>query len=75
METAHLIPGSLIRPGDVFVPVGDDGLAVAYDVTVVSPVVESAKISSARSIASRRTRQNAGKPSSKRTIALVRGYT
>jgi hypothetical protein len=39
METAHLIPGSLIRPGDVYVPVGDNRMAVAYDVTVVSPVV------------------------------------
>jgi hypothetical protein len=50
METAHLIPGSLIRPGDVYVPVGDDGMAVAYDVTVVLPVVESSLSSSARSV-------------------------
>jgi hypothetical protein len=50
METAHLIPGSLIRPGDVYVPVGDDDMAVAYDVTVVSPVVESSLPSSARSV-------------------------
>jgi hypothetical protein len=50
METAHLIPGSLIRPGDVYVPVGDDGMAVSYDVTVVSPVVESSLSSSARFI-------------------------
>jgi hypothetical protein len=50
METAHLIPGSLIRPGDVYVPVGNDAMAVAYDVTVVSPVVESSQSSSARSV-------------------------
>jgi hypothetical protein len=50
METAHLVPGSLIRPGDVYVTVGDDGMAVAYDVTVVSPVVESSLSSSARSV-------------------------
>jgi hypothetical protein len=50
METAHLIPGSLIHTGDVYVPVGDDGMAVAYDVTVVSPVVESSLSSSARSV-------------------------
>jgi hypothetical protein len=50
METAHLIPCSLIRPGDFYVPVGDDGMAVAYDVTVVSPVVESSLSSSARSV-------------------------
>jgi hypothetical protein len=49
METAHLIPGSLIHPGDVYVPVGDD-MAVAYDVTVVSLVVESSLSSSARSV-------------------------
>jgi hypothetical protein len=49
METAHLIPGSLIHPGNVYVPVCDDGMAVAYDVTVVSPVVESSLFSSARS--------------------------
>jgi hypothetical protein len=50
METAHLIPGSLIRPGDVYALVGDDGMAVAYDVAVVSPVVESSLSSSARSV-------------------------
>jgi hypothetical protein len=50
METAHLIPGSLIRPGDVYVPVGDDGTVVAYDVTAVSHVVESYLSSSARSV-------------------------
>jgi hypothetical protein len=46
----HLIPGSLIRPGDVYVPVGDDGMAAAYDLTVASPVVESSLSSSARSV-------------------------
>jgi hypothetical protein len=50
LETAHLMPDSLIRPGDVYVLVGDDGMAVAYDVTVVSPVVESSLSSSARSV-------------------------
>jgi hypothetical protein len=50
METAHLIQGSLVRPGDVYVPAGGDGMAVAYDVTVVSPVVESSLSSSARSV-------------------------
>jgi hypothetical protein len=50
IETAHLIPGSLIRPRDVYVPVGDDGMAVAYDVTVVSPVVESSLSSTAHSV-------------------------
>jgi hypothetical protein len=50
METAHLIAGSLIRPGDVYIPVYDNGMEVAYDVTVVSPVVESSTSSSARSV-------------------------
>jgi hypothetical protein len=31
META-LMPGILIRPGDIYVPVGDGGMAVVYDV-------------------------------------------
>jgi hypothetical protein len=50
METAHLIPGSLIRPGDVYEPGGDEGMAGSYDVTVVSPLVELSLSSSARSI-------------------------
>jgi hypothetical protein len=50
MEPAHLIPGSLIRPGEVYVPVGDDGMAVSYDVAVVSPVVESSQSLPARSV-------------------------
>jgi hypothetical protein len=73
-ETAHLIPGR-IRPGDVYVPVGDDGMAVAYDVTVGSPVVESSLSSSARSIGSRRLLHNVGKQSTTRTTALVGGYS
>jgi hypothetical protein len=44
------MPGSLICPGDVYVPVGGDGMAVEYDATVVSPVVESSLSSSARSV-------------------------
>jgi hypothetical protein len=48
METAHLIPSSLIRPGAVYVPAGDDGMADAYNVVVVSPVVELSLSSSAR---------------------------
>jgi hypothetical protein len=47
MDTAHLISGNLIRSGGVYVPVGDDVMAVAYDVTVVSP--ESSLSSSSRS--------------------------
>jgi hypothetical protein len=73
METAHLIPGSLIRPGGVYVSVCDDGMAVAFDVTVVSPVVESSLSSSGVLSASRRIRQKAGKPSTTRSTALVRG--
>jgi hypothetical protein len=46
------ILGSLIRPEDVCLPVGDDGMAVAYDVTVVSPVEELSLSSSARSVGS-----------------------
>jgi hypothetical protein len=41
METVRLIPGSLIRPRDIYAPFGDDGMAVSHDVTVVSPVVYS----------------------------------
>jgi hypothetical protein len=44
------IARSVIHAEGVYVPVGDDGMAVAYDVTVVSPVVESSLSSSARSI-------------------------
>jgi hypothetical protein len=39
IEPPHLIPGRLTRPGDVYVPVGDNCLGVAYDVTVVSPLL------------------------------------
>jgi hypothetical protein len=39
LEPPHLIPGRLARPGDVYVPVSDNGLGVAYDVTVVSPLL------------------------------------
>jgi hypothetical protein len=38
-EPPHLIPGRLTRPGDVYVPVGGNGLGVAYDVTVVSSML------------------------------------
>jgi hypothetical protein len=47
----HLhLPISPYPPGDVYVRVGDGSTAVAYDVTVVSPVVESSLSSSARSV-------------------------
>jgi hypothetical protein len=48
LEPPHLIPGRLIRPGDVYVPVGDNGLGVAYDVTVVSPLLGPTLASTAR---------------------------
>jgi hypothetical protein len=35
VETAHLIAGSLIRPGDVYTPVGDDCMPATYDAIVV----------------------------------------
>jgi hypothetical protein len=39
LEPPHLIPGRLTRPGDVYVPIDDNGLGVAYDVTVVSQLL------------------------------------
>jgi hypothetical protein len=48
LEPPHLIPGRLTRPGDVYVPVGDNGLGVAYDVTVVSPLLVPTLASTAR---------------------------
>jgi hypothetical protein len=48
LEPPHLIPGRLTRPGDVYVPVGDNGLGVAYDVTVVSPLLGPILASTAR---------------------------
>jgi hypothetical protein len=48
LEPSHLIPGCLTRPGDVYVPVGDNGLGVAYDVTVVSPLLGPTLASTAR---------------------------
>jgi hypothetical protein len=42
------ISDSLIRPSDVYLPIGEDGMAVSYDVTVVSPVVEYSLSSSAK---------------------------
>jgi hypothetical protein len=37
-EMPHLIPGTISRPADIFVPVWRDGLKTAFDITVVSPV-------------------------------------
>jgi hypothetical protein len=48
LEPPHLIPGRQTRPGDVYVPVGDNGLGVAYDVTVVSPLLGPTLASTAR---------------------------
>jgi hypothetical protein len=50
LEPPHFIPGRLIRPGDVYVPVGDNGLGVAYDVTVVSPLLGPTLASTAPTI-------------------------
>jgi hypothetical protein len=71
LETAHLMPDSLIRPGDVYV-------MTAWQLHMTSlwshllwnrPYLRPRALS-----ASRRIRQNAGKPSTTRTIALVREY-
>jgi hypothetical protein len=48
LEPPHLIPGRLTRPGDVYVPVGDNGLGVAYDVTVIYPLLGPNLASTAR---------------------------
>jgi hypothetical protein len=48
LEPPHLIPVRLTRLGDVYVPVGDNGLGVAYDVTVVSPLLVPTLASTAR---------------------------
>jgi hypothetical protein len=48
LEPLHLIPGRLTRPGDVYVPVGDNGLGVAYDATVVSPLLRPTLTSTTR---------------------------
>jgi hypothetical protein len=47
LEPPHLIPGRLTRPEDLR-PVGDNGLGVAYDLTVVSPLLGHTLASTAR---------------------------
>jgi hypothetical protein len=37
-EMPHLIPGTLSRPADIFIPTWRDGKKTAFDVSVVSPV-------------------------------------
>jgi hypothetical protein len=48
LKPPHHIPCRLNRLGDVYVPVGDKGLGVAYDVTVVSPLLVPTLTSTAR---------------------------
>jgi hypothetical protein len=48
LEPPHLIPGRLTRPVDAYVPVVDNGLCVALDVTVVSPLLGPTLASTAR---------------------------
>jgi hypothetical protein len=48
LEPPHLIPGHLTCPRDVYVPVGDNGLGVAYDVTIVFPLLGLILVSTAR---------------------------
>jgi hypothetical protein len=48
LEPPHLIPGRLTRPGDFYVPVGDNGLGVGYDVNVASSLLGLTLTSTAR---------------------------
>jgi hypothetical protein len=48
LEQPHITPGRLTRPGDICVPVGDNGLGVAYAVTVISPLLGPILASTAR---------------------------
>jgi hypothetical protein len=50
LEPPHLIPSRLTRPGDIYVPVGDNGYGRAYDVTVESPLLGPTLVSTARTL-------------------------
>ena len=41
MEMPGLVPGSLSRPADVFVPTWVDGKKMAFDISVVSPTQDA----------------------------------
>ena len=61
-EMPHLIPGSLSRPADIYIPSWIDGKKLAFDVSVVSPtqdaIVHRAAEFPAAAIEMRKTAKN-----------------